>query len=559
MRLAPFSTLLLSVLATGAFPAAGQDFGPLQSAGSVVFARGLDLADLNGDGLLDLVVCNSGYLALYWIPALGGGAFAPPRPVMGARSFEVVTADMDGDGDLDVLATDYTRVRLAENLGGANFSGAVDIAQTPFIAISLDVGDLDGDGDLDLAMTWIDYGVASEVQVVWNEGAAGWSAPVTLSSAPLTTRFVKVRDCDGDGDADVVALAQSPAEFEWWRQEGGVLVHAGSFSCLSEVPMDHEVGDLDGDGIPDLVTGGFNSQTIEWHRGLGGGSFAAPELLGSLLGSLEDLSLADLDGDGHLDVLGTTYLGAACFWIRSLGGGAFEAVREITPALSAAVGRAIAAGDLDQDGDLDVVSTDAAQNDVRWLENLGAGTDCNGDGVLDAQQLSSATDCDGNGLLDACDLTDPRNDWNGDGLLDACVSIAYCTSAPNSTGQVGTITPLGTPDQSALLLGLRAEGLPPGQWCHFLLSQATTSLPGFGGSQGTLCVGAPIVRLNRPAYGEIGQTSAAGTFEVSIDPFDLPQGVTIGQGSTWHFQLWYRDLNPGTTSNTTEGVRVMFR
>ena len=553
------SQRLLLAGAALAASAGAQEFGPAQVAGSLQGVTPLEVADLDGDGLLDLLVSTPNLFTVRWHRGLGSGTFAGAQSVMGARSSRLALADFDVDGDLDVFALDLDRIRLAENLGGGSFALPLDVVQTPFQVLDVAVGDLDGDGDGDLALSWFDYAGAAEVQVVTNLGSSGWSAPSTLSTAPVIQRFVSLEDLDADGDLDLLALSISPSELQWWSQVGGALVQQPTIQLQGSVPLDVEVGDLDGDGVPDLVAPAFNSQTVSWHRGIGGGSFAAPELLASMVGPFDDVALADLDGDGRLDVVGTGFVDAACSWFPGTGGGALGPARSVTAGLPGGVGRTVATGDLDGDGDLVVALTDAGTGELRWYANLAAGTDCDGDGVPDSQQLAAGTDCDGNGLLDVCDLVDPRNDWNGDGLLDACSSIAYCTSAPNSTGQVGTITPLGTPDQTALILGLRAEGLPSGQWCHFLLSQNTANLPGFSGSQGTLCVGAPIVRLNRPAYGEIGQTSPAGTFEVSIEVFDLPQGVTIGQGSTWHFQLWYRDLNPGTTSNTSSAVRVMFR
>ena len=57
----------------------------------------------------------------------------------------------------------------------------------------------------------------------------------------------------------------------------------------------------------------------------------------------------------------------------------------------------------------------------------------------------------------------------------------------------------------------------------------------------------------------MAQTTLGGTRTHTVDFLNLPSGVVFMPGETWNFQLWFRDLNPGVTSNTTDGVTVMFR
>ena len=118
---------------------------------------------------------------------------------------------------------------------------------------------------------------------------------------------------------------------------------------------------------------------------------------------------------------------------------------------------------------------------------------------------------------------------------------------------------LGSPVLGQNNLTLRAVDLPALQWSYFLMSQNQANVPGFGGSQGTLCLGAPIVRFNMSGTGQVNQTTAGGTRTLLIDFSNLPQAIVFQPGATWNFQLWFRDLNPGVTSNTSNGVTVMFR
>jgi hypothetical protein len=148
---------------------------------------------------------------------------------------------------------------------------------------------------------------------------------------------------------------------------------------------------------------------------------------------------------------------------------------------------------------------------------------------------------------------------NGDGLLDSCVPPSYCTGAINSSGEGGSVHALGSPVLGQNNLTLRAVDLPTVQWSYFLMSQNQANVPGFGGSQGVLCVGAPIVRFNMSGTGQVDQTTAGGTRTLLIDFSNLPQAIVFQPGDTWNFQLWFRDLNPGVTSNTTDGVTVLFR
>lgn len=206
-------------------------------------------------------------------------------------------------------------------------------------------------------------------------------------------------------------------------------------------------------------------------------------------------------------------------------------------------------------------------------------TDCNGDGLIDLCQLpdsaldcddngvidscemqsNSGLDCDGDGILDLCQALDPSLDWNNDNLIDSCNPPNYCSGAPNSTGAVGVMGVSGSPIIALDSVTLTASNLPPDQWSYFLMSQATASVPGFGGSQGVLCLGQPIFRFNRTSLGEIDLTSLSGNRSLPLILPHLPQGTIFWPGETWFFQLWFRDINPAITSNTTDGIEVVFR
>lgn len=169
-------------------------------------------------------------------------------------------------------------------------------------------------------------------------------------------------------------------------------------------------------------------------------------------------------------------------------------------------------------------------------------------------------DCDGDMILDDVQIAqDPGLDWNGDGTLDVCTPPNYCVGGVNSTGETGVMSLSGSPVAADNDLTLGAANLPAGQWSFFIMSQAQANVPGFGSSQGVLCLGPPIVRFDRSAFGEIQQTNAQGERLLSLDLTNLPQGVVFQPGESWNFQLWFRDQNPTTTSNTTDGVTVLFR
>ena len=134
------------------------------------------------------------------------------------------------------------------------------------------------------------------------------------------------------------------------------------------------------------------------------------------------------------------------------------------------------------------------------------------------------------------------------------LGVDYCSSNANSTGQAAFLTASGSLGVADNALTLGVVGLPSFQVGYFLMSQTQGSVPGFGGSQGVLCLGGSIVRFDR----HLLSTGAGSEVSFSPDLLDLPQDIVIQPGETWNFQLWYRDKNPSTTSNTSNGRSLTF-
>lgn len=129
----------------------------------------------------------------------------------------------------------------------------------------------------------------------------------------------------------------------------------------------------------------------------------------------------------------------------------------------------------------------------------------------------------------------------------------YCSSAVNSTGNVGSISLGGSPSIADENLRIEVTNAPAGAFGLMLLSRSRGSVPNFGQSQGTLCLSPPIYR-----WAPGGVPNSSGDLTVQTDLSDLPSLIQIAAGETWNFQFWFRDANPQPTSNTTNGASVLF-
>ena len=204
--------------------------------------------------------------------------------------------------------------------------------------------------------------------------------------------------------------------------------------------------------------------------------------------------------------------------------------------------------------------------------------DCNGNGIPDACDIADGTsqdctqngipdecdpDCNSNGVPDLCETADgSAQDLNGNGIPDECEPIGsnYCVATPNSTGIPAVVSAIGSSVVADNGLTLVGAALPQNEYGYFLTSQSTAFVPNFGGSDGNLCLGAPQYRFNMPSGGgQILNSGASGSVSFTLDMNLLPQGITFDPGETWFFQLWFRDFTTGPTSNTTDGLEVLFR
>jgi len=344
-------------------------------------------------------------------PNDGAGLFGSPMSydvaggVSGLQK-ERITADIDGDGDPDVVLSTYDPAALTFllNRGDGTFERGASVSVDPYY---LEVADLDGDGDLDIAL---DTGSSEQDQnssfiVLLNDGSGG---AFDRHDYPLGAypQQIALADLDGDGDVDFLA-ARGPSQASGKPRDVAVFHNRGDGQFDAAPSLESglkgslvHTGDLDGDGDIDVIVtsdglyGDRESLAIFLNDGTG--TFGAPAVH-TVGDEPTQLELRDLTGDQKPEILVMNYFGGSVSVLRNNGAGAFEDPLEF-PTIGGP-GPYMACADLDADGDIDVATTSFSDDDsIGILENITGGEftqgcrallrgDVNTDGVVSLSDI----------------------------------------------------------------------------------------------------------------------------------------------------------------------------
>ncbi len=310
------------------------------------------LVDIDSDKDLDLLAVHSaGGMTMVFLND-GKGVFSDSgQTIPRANSLEV--GDVDGDGDMDLLAGN-----LYLNDGRGNFSDSGQVVGDQQVQVQA-LADLDGDGDLDLAVArnkdFADFSGAN--RIYFNDGRGTFSDS-TQRLGSSNTYGLTLGDIDNDGDMDLIFGNNLDNGTEMFLNDGkGIFTNSGqNLGHISDINVAFDrtvlLADLDGDGDQDLVAAAIGKGFVRTYSNDGTGAFTTTHVFDGAV--TKDIALGDLDGDGDLDaVLGNGSEFAKPDRILINDGGHF---RRFGKGLGDAVTRAIAVADVDADGDLDIAA-----------------------------------------------------------------------------------------------------------------------------------------------------------------------------------------------------------
>ncbi|GHB73029.1 hypothetical protein GCM10008107_23060 [Psychrosphaera saromensis] len=321
------------------------------------------LVDVNVDGFIDVVIANNSETNKLYIND-GSGGFSATATSIGTETDatgRVVFADMDNDGDLDlVTAEDRSTNKLYLNNGTGEFpTTGTSIGNDTAPTLGLKLFDIDNDGDIDVMTA--DPGEPNKIYL--NDGSANFPTTGTAINIDTygeeieLTNAITFADVDNDGDFDVFMANKDNSSTNrlYLTHTRGTFESRGTdISTQEDYSTALAYGDVNKDGYLDLVVGNTNN-TNKLYLNDGSGNF--PET-GTSIGSETDntnaIALADIDKDGDIDVIAGNAFGEASKVYLNDGTGGFSAtginIGDDTDDTSS-----IAVGDVDKDGDIDIV------------------------------------------------------------------------------------------------------------------------------------------------------------------------------------------------------------
>jgi len=373
-------------------------------------------ADMDGDGDLDLVTSNQGSGSLTIFFQTGPGSFDPDPLLIDVEFLSapqsVAAADVDLDGDLDVACALFNAgLRIFFQTGPGEFDPdpvAIDVPADLGRPLRIVAADLDGDGDPDLACVGAGIFNSGSLMVFFQ------TAPRFFDPVPLVLQIqrpgsVTAADLDGDGDVDLASTSSVSNAILVFYQTG-----PGAFDpvplALSAPPIMVNPAlvfavDIDADGDADLVSANPGSTNLTiFFQSTPGDFDPLPFAMGEAPYVPGTIAAGDLDGDGDVDLVSTNAARDKLLIFSQIGPGVFDPRPLLVdlPARSAPI--RVVAADLEGDGDDDLVTATASPSD-RLMVSLHTArgnldpepTRLRSPPTMDDPQSIAAADLDGDG------------------------------------------------------------------------------------------------------------------------------------------------------------------
>ncbi len=410
---------------------------------------GIDAADFNGDGLLDVAISNRQTDEVMVYAGDGAGNLSHISTVTlstGSIPRYVVAGDFDGDGDIDAATANWEAGAVEGVYKGGSISillndgfGNLSVFDELFYLRSscIAVSDIDGDGDPDLIVPHWDEGAETPGEapgvttIMLNNGHAFFtSVDVPIGNKP---RGVDVGDLDSDGDFDIAVSNLGDDTVTIIENTG-----SGTFVTVASVPVDLtpryvSIGDLDQDGLGDLAVVHKENNTLWILKNYGGMVFAEVGIYPTHE-SPHSTTIDDINGDCKLDVI-VSHVGGVgednkfVYIYENDGQASMVNVFELFSAFAPAH---VITADMNVDGSPDILTADTndggytsihlSEVDQKGCPQCygdldGDGSVAVGDIILaitnwgDCLGHCCAGDVDGNGTVDVSDIVDIITLW----------------------------------------------------------------------------------------------------------------------------------------------------
>jgi hypothetical protein len=280
------------------------------------------VGDVNGDGKLDMLAadicnlndCSTGVITVR--TGNGDGTFAGGTNVFGSggtQPVSIAVADVNGDGKLDLIVANCSNgcttsmglVGVLLGNGDATFQTAVTYSSGAVGAASVVVADVNGDGKPDLVVA----NRAGSVGVLLGKGDGTFQPVVTYNSGGSAPEFVAVADVNGDGKLDLLVSNSTSNTVGVLLGKGdGTFQPAVTYNSGGLETASVAVADVNGDGRPDVLVvsgcnGGCTSGLLGVLLGNGDGTFQAAVVFDTGGVGGNSIAIADVNGDGRPDAI----------------------------------------------------------------------------------------------------------------------------------------------------------------------------------------------------------------------------------------------------------------